>query len=298
MAGAAPGRRRVRIATRGSALARWQSVAVAGRLGSLDAALDCELLVVETTGDRRTDLPITEIGGQGVFVKEVQAAVLDGRAELAVHSAKDLPSLPTPGLVVAAYPERADPRDALVGTDLRGLGTGATVATGSVRRRAQLAAARPDLRLVELRGNIATRLQRVPPGGAIVVAVAGVARLGLADRVSEILDPGVMLPQVGQGALAVECRSDDRGTAELLAAIDDQVVRAEVDAERAFLACLGGGCDLPAGALARATAADLEIEALVAFPGAAPRRAKRRGPVADGEALGRALAAELLGGQR
>jgi len=284
----------VRIATRGSALARWQASAVAGRLGSADPDCDCELLVVETTGDRRFDLPIAEIGGQGVFVKEVQAAVLEGRADIAVHSAKDLPSLPTPGLVIAAFPERADPRDALVGADLAGLGTAGTVATGSVRRRAQLGFARPDLRFVDLRGNIATRLGRVPPGGAVVAAVAALVRLGFADRISQVLDPSLVLPQVGQGALAVECRSDDPATVAVLGEIDHPGIRAEVEAERAFLGCLGGGCDLPVGALARVAGADMEIEALVAFPGTAPRRGSRSGAAADGVRLGRDLAAELL----
>lgn len=298
MDGVPAGGPRLRIATRGSALARWQAAAVAGRLGLHHPDLDCELLVVDTTGDRRSDLPIAKIGGQGVFVKEVQAAVLDGRADIAVHSAKDLPSLPTPGLVIAAYPERADPRDALVGSDLGGLAPGATIATGSVRRRVQLALARPDLRFVDLRGNIATRMQRIPPDGAIVVAVAALARLGLTERVSQVLGRDVVVPQVGQGALAVECRSDDPDTAAVLAGIDDPVVRAAVEAERAFLACLGGGCDLPVGASARVAGGVIEIDALVAFPGAAPRRGRRRGPAAEGEALGRDLAAELVGDRR
>lgn len=235
---------RLRVATRGSGLARWQASWVARRLG------DAELLLVSTEGDRRRDLPIGSLGGRGVFVKEVQQAVLDGRADLAVHSAKDLPAIDVNGLVVAAVPERADPRDVLVGSALAALGPGATVATGAPRRRAQLAWRRPDLTFGELRGNIETRLERIPAGGALVVALAALERLGLGDRASEVLATDVMLPQGGQGALALECRSDDEATRRLLAAIDHEPSRLCLAAERAFLAALGGGCDVPAGALA------------------------------------------------
>jgi len=236
----------VRIATRGSRLARWQSERVAGRLG-----VETELVLVSTLGDRRTDVPIWTIGGTGVFVKEVQQAVLDGRADLAVHSAKDLPSRTAAGLRLAAVPERADPRDALVGRRLDEIPTGGQIGTGSVRRRAQLAAARPDLSFGSLRGNIETRLSKAAEFDAVVIAVAALERLGLTDEIAETLDPGVVLPQVGQGALAVECRDDDQETLNLLAAIDDTSAHAAVDAERAFLRCLGGGCDLPCGALAQ-----------------------------------------------
>lgn len=284
----------MRIATRGSSLARWQAESVAAWLRGARPELSCELVVIETTGDRRQDLPIPELGGQGVFVKEVQAAVLDGRADLAVHSAKDLPSLSTPGLLIGAYPERDDPRDALVGAALADLAPGATIATGSVRRRVQLAAARPDLSFADLRGNIATRLQRVPLGGAVVVAVAALVRLELADRIAEVLEPAVVLPQVAQGALAVECREDDAGALELLAAIDDPAVRVPVEAERAFLARLGGGCDLPVGALATVDGDRLHIEGLVASADGVPHRDRRSGPAGAGEVLGRDLAAGLL----
>ena len=241
----------LRIATRGSALARWQAEEVSRLLRAANPACQVELVVVDTVGDRRQDVPVWEMGGQGVFVKEVQTAVIEGRADLAVHSAKDLPSAPAPGLILAALPCRADPRDAVVGVSLADLGAGAVVATGSVRRRAQLASLRPDLTFTGLRGNIATRLERVPAGGAVIVALAALQRLGLADRATEILDPTVMLPQVGQGAIAVECRADDPDTAAALATIDDRAVHVAVAAERGFLAHLGGGCDLPVGAYAR-----------------------------------------------
>ncbi|HZQ85115.1 MAG TPA: hydroxymethylbilane synthase [Acidimicrobiales bacterium] len=233
----------MRAATRGSPLALRQTELVAALLG-----VPVETVVVETAGDQRRDVPIREIGGRGVFVKEVQAAVLDGRADFAVHSAKDLQSTPTEGLVIGAVPEREDPRDALVGNTLEGLAPGARVATGSARRLAQLAARRPDLTFAELRGNIGTRIDKASQFGAVVVAYAALRRLGRADEATEVLEPAVMLPQVAQGALAVECRADDADTLARLTAIEHAPTRAAVDAERAFLAELGGGCDLPVGA--------------------------------------------------
>jgi hydroxymethylbilane synthase len=200
-----------------------------------------------------------------VFVKEVEQAVLDGRADVAVHSAKDLPSAVPAGLVLAAFPERGDARDALVGTPLVDLPTGGLVGTGSVRRRAQLAALRPDLGFAELRGNIPTRLEKADRFDAVVLAAAALDRLGLGDRIAERVDPGALLPQVAQGALAVECRTDDAATRELLAGIDDARVRAAVTTERAYLAELGGGCNLPCGALAAADDdGTVRLEALLA----------------------------------
>lgn len=233
----------LRLATRGSPLARWQAEWVAAALGGAS-----ELVVVDTVGDRRQDVPLTVIGGQGVFVKEVQAAVLDGRADAAVHSAKDLPSVTAPGLWLAAVGQRGDPRDALVGTTLADLPIGGEVATGSVRRRAQLAHLRPDLAFAELRGNIGTRLAKAAGVDAIVVAAAALHRLGLADRIAEALDPELIVPQVGQGAIAVECRAGDDATRKRLAALDHPLTHRAVVAERAFLAMLGSGCTLPVGA--------------------------------------------------
>lgn len=249
----------IRIATRGSALARWQAEHVAALLGG-----DVELVVVSTTGDRRRDVPIHAIGGQGVFTKEVQDAVLDGRADVAVHSAKDLPSTTADGLLLASVPERADPRDALVGSTLDDLPTGATVATGSVRRRAQLAHARPDLAFVDLRGNMDTRLAQAANHGAVVVALAALIRLGLGGEVAEVLDTELMLPQVAQGALAIECRADDERSRARLAAIEHGPSRRAVDAERAFLAAIGSGCDLPVGALAAIVGDEVRLTALLA----------------------------------
>jgi hydroxymethylbilane synthase len=281
----------LRVATRGSALARWQAERVVQLLG-----VEAEYVIVSTRGDERRDVPIHTMGGTGVFVKEVEQAVLDGRADVAVHSAKDLPSETSPELVLAALPERGDPRDALVGRLLDEIPTGGRVGTGSVRRRAQLAARRPDLGFGELRGNIPTRLEKADGFDAVVLAAAALDRLGLADRIAERVDPSVVLPQVAQGALAAECRFDDDGTRELLAGIDDAAVRAAVTAERSYLAELGGGCNLPCGALAE-TGDDgsLRLEALLgSLDGRISLRARVEGhdPVAVGVEAARRLVDE------
>lgn len=283
---------KLRLATRGSPLARWQAAEVAGRLRAVHADLEVEAVVVDTAGDRRQDRPVWELGGQGVFVKEVQSAVLEGRADVAVHSAKDLPSTTADGLLLASVPVRADPRDALVGAALDDLPPGAVVATGSVRRRAQLAWLRPDLTFTSLRGNIATRLNRLPPGGALVMAAAALERLGLSPEPMEVLGVETLVPQVGQGAIAVECRADDRPVRELLDAIDDATAHLCVAAERAFLARLGGGCDLPVGAHCRS---DMRMDALLSsLDGRVMLRAAAAVDPAGADTIGSALAEELL----
>jgi hydroxymethylbilane synthase len=294
--------RPLRLATRGSPLAVWQAERVVGLLAATGRV--AELVVVDTEGDRRTDVPLARLGGQGVFVKEVQASVARGDADAAVHSAKDLPAsaeLTAPGLVLAAFPERGDPRDVLVGSCLDGLATGATVATGSARRRVQLANLRPDLTFADLRGNLGTRLSRVGGDGitAVVAARAALDRLGWSppDGMEvETLEPETMVPQVAQGALAIECRADDAATRASLGAIDDPAVRRRVEAERAFLAELGGGCTLPVGA--HAVPADdgsgmLVLTGMVAgADGHVVLRHEATGP--DGPALGRRVARYLL----
>jgi hydroxymethylbilane synthase len=281
---------RLRVATRGSRLARWQAEHV---VSLLDAGADAEYVIVDTVGDRSPEAELHRIGGQGVFVKEVQLALLEGRADIAVHSAKDLPASEADGLVLAAFPPRGDARDALVGRALADIPTGGHVATGSVRRRAQLANARPDVVFGPLRGNIETRLRKAEDFDAIVMAAAALERLSLADRIAEVLEPSVMLPQVAQGALAVECRADDASVRDRLAAIDDATARAEVTCERAFLAALGGGCDLPVGALARADAGEIDVDGLLAsLDGRIVLRAHAAGT--DPELTGRALASALL----
>jgi hydroxymethylbilane synthase len=276
----------VRIATRGSPLARWQAEHVGGLLRAADPSVEVELVVVDTQGDRRLDVPIWELGGKGVFAKEVQTAVLEGRADLAVHSAKDLPSGSVPGLVIAAVPERGDPRDALVGSTLADLPDGAEVATGSLRRQAQLAALRPDLRFVGLRGNMATRLAKASDHDAVVVAAVALDRLGLGGHIAERLSVDAVLPQVAQGALAVECRAGDTDLVTRLAAIEHAGSRRCVDAERAFLAELGGDCSLPAAAYATTTADGLVVEGrLLSVDG----RTVLRHRAGDGAAVARHL---------
>lgn len=281
----------LRLATRSSAQATAQSQAVADALMSAHPDLQVELVFVETLGDQRLDVPLHTIGGQGVFVKEVQRAVLAGHADIAVHSAKDLPSVTDDGLQLVAFTARRDARDALVGARLVDLAPGATVATGSVRRRAQLQAVRPDLRFVELRGNIHTRLSKLPDGGALVMAVAALQILGLTDRIAEALPLDTFVPAPGQGCVAIECREGDTATAALLAAVDHAPTRADVVAERAFLAELGTGCSLPVAA----HALDGVLHGFLAASDAdRPRHAARSVPLeGDRAAVAARLAREL-----
>jgi hydroxymethylbilane synthase len=291
----------LRLATRGSPLARHQTDLVASALRAAHPDLDIEVLVVRTQGDD-ISAPLDQIGGQGVFVTEVEAAVADGRADAAVHSAKDMTSTMAPGLVLAAVPPRADPRDGLVGGKLFSLPPGALVATGSARRRAQLAYLRPDLSFTEVRGNMERRVSRGEDGSvaAVVVAVAAMERLGWMHRLTDILDPLDVLPQAGQGAIAVQCRSSDEVTRSLLSAIDDAASHRAVRAERAVLAGLGGSCTVPVGAWAEvgpAAAAEPEllVHGLVASgDGRVVIRMSRRGrtPELVGAELARALLVE------
>jgi len=284
--------RTLRAATRGSPLAIWQTEHVAAQLHAIDPDLVVEPVVVDTHGDRRLDVPIWELGGKGVFAKEVQAAVLDGRADLAVHSAKDLPSISVPGLVIAAVPERGDPRDALVGSSLAGLPDGAEVATGSLRRQVELRRHRPDLRFASLRGNMQTRLAKAHEHDAIVVAATALDRLGLGEHIAERLDVATMLPQVAQAALAVECREDDADLRSLLASVEHGPTRRCVDAERAFLAELGGDCSLPAAAHAVLDGGALQVQAFLASPdGQVMHRHQATGPDAS---VGAAAARQLI----
>jgi hydroxymethylbilane synthase len=248
------GDRPLRLATRSSAQARTQAQAVADALTAATPNCSVELVFVETLGDRtqQDEVPLHTIGGQGVFVKEIQHAVLRGDADMAVHSAKDLPSTAADGLLLAAFCQRRDARDALVGATLADLPAGARVATGSVRRRAQLSVARPDLQFLELRGNIHTRLGKVPPGGAIVMAAAALDILDLSDQIADYLSPVTFVPSPGQGCVAIECRVDDDDMIERLRAVDHRPSRRAVEVERAFLAELGSGCSLPVGAHAAA----------------------------------------------
>jgi hydroxymethylbilane synthase len=256
-------------------------------------------VIVETIADRRLDISIESMGGKGVFVKEVQEAVLDGRADLAVHSAKDLPAVGVDGLVLASITERADPRDVLVGARYESLPIGAHVATGAQRRRAQLAFHRPDLRFSELRGNIATRLAKAAAFDAIVMAKAALDRLepelrasGNMPEIVDVLDPAVMTPQVGQGALAVECRAGD-DVIRRLVAIEHAPSRRAVDAERAFLAELGGDCNLPAGAYATLVSDEIQITGVLCAPNQ-PMLVKETRLGRDPQLVGRLVARNLI----
>jgi hydroxymethylbilane synthase len=274
----------------------WQAEHVARLLRQEVPGLEVELVGMTTEGDRRTDRPLAEIGGKGVFAKEVQAAVQEGRADLAVHSAKDLPARTPEGLVIAAVPPRGDPRDALVGRALQDIPEGGVVATGSARRRVQLAGLRSDLRFAELRGNMATRLAKAADFDAVVVAAVAMQRLGWSEHLAEVLAEDVMVPQVGQGALAVEARADDPATLELLAALDHEESRRRVAAERAFLEELGGDCTLPAGAHA-VVRPDGSLEIVGVLGGLVDeplRRADLRG--GDPAEVGRRLAEALRDG--
>jgi hydroxymethylbilane synthase len=246
----------VTLATRGSPLARCQTDLVADALRAARPGLRVEVLVVRTQGDA-SNQPLDQIGGQGVFVTEVEQAVAEGRADAAVHSAKDLPSIMPDHLTLAAVPERGDVRDGLVGCTLADLPPGGLIATGSARRRSQLANLRPDLIFTDLRGNMDRRVSRGEDGSvsAVVVAVAALERLGWQHRLTDVLEPTDVLPQAGQGAIAVQCRVDDDLTKTLLGSIDHEPSHRAVRAERAVLAALGGNCTLPVGAWAE-TATD------------------------------------------
>jgi hydroxymethylbilane synthase len=289
----------LRLATRGSPLALRQTELVSELLRAAHPGLKVEPIVVRTQGDRDATSPLDQIGGQGVFVTEVEAAVADGRADAAVHSAKDMPSVMPDGFVLGAVPPRADPRDGLVGATLAGLPAGGLVATGSARRRAQLAALRPDLVFTDLRGNMARRVAVVEEGNvsAVVIAVAAMERLGWMDKVRDVLDAVDLLPQAGQGAIAVQCRGADAPTLELLAAIDHEPSHRALRAERAVLATLGGNCSLPVGAFAESAESGgrLVVSGLLASgDGHTVIRLTRTGD--DPEAVGAAVARALLEG--
>jgi hydroxymethylbilane synthase len=282
------------IASRGSQLALWQARWVEAQLAALGHA--CRIEIIKTTGDKITDVPLAKVGGKGLFTKEIEEALLDGRADLAVHSLKDLPTELPEGLALAAVPPREDPRDALVGTRLADLPLGARVGTSSLRRAAQLRKVRPDLQVESVRGNLDTRLRKLDQGqyDAILLAAAGLKRLGWADRIAEILNPAVMCPAVGQGALAIETRAAGNGF-EACAPLDDAATHAAVSAERAVLASLGGGCQVPIGAHATVANGQLRLMAVVASPdGAELIRAEAEGAADCAVALGRALGGELL----
>jgi hydroxymethylbilane synthase len=282
------------IASRGSQLALWQARWVESQLSG--AGHPCRIEIIKTTGDKITDVPLAKVGTKGLFTKEIEEALLDGRADLAVHSLKDLPTELPAGLVLAAVPEREDARDAIVGRRLANLAAGARVGTSSLRRAAQLRKIRPDLVIESVRGNLDTRLRKLDDGQyeAILLAAAGLKRLGWADRIAEILPPEVMCSAVGQGALAIETRASGAGF-EAVRLLDHAPTRAAVLAERGVLGALGGGCQVPIGAHATMSGDTVKITAVVASPdGTELVRAESEGPATDAEAIGQRLGAELL----
>jgi len=282
------------IASRGSQLALWQARWVERELTA--RGHQCRIDIIKTTGDKITDVPLAKVGTKGLFTKEIEEALLDGRADLAVHSLKDLPTELPAGLVLAAVPEREDPSDALVGRRLADLPAGARVGTSSLRRAAQLRSRRPDLAVESVRGNLDTRLRKLDEGryDAILLAAAGLKRLGWADRIAEILPPEVMCSAVGQGALAIETRSSGPAL-DACRALNHSPTHAAVTAERGVLAALGGGCQVPIGAHAEVAGDRLRLTAIVASPdGSRVVRAESEGPLSEAAHLGRALGETLL----
>lgn len=290
----------LRLGTRGSPLALWQAKHVASRLEGLHPGLQVELVLIKTGGDQIASVPISQVGGKGIFVKEIEDALLAGEIDLAVHSSKDLPTEQPDGLVLAAFLERHDPRDSLLsvqGCEVDDLPEGTVVATGSPRRRCQILHRRPDLRMTLVRGNVDTRVRKLREQqfGAMVLAVAGIERLGITAVPYRPIATEICLPAVGQGVVAVETRASDGATRTAVKPLCDAATTAAVEAERAFLRRLGGGCLAPAAAYARVADGGVRIDAIVGDPdGRRLLRQHVEGDAARGEELGEALAASLL----
>jgi hydroxymethylbilane synthase len=283
------------IGSRGSQLALWQARWIQSRLEALGH--ECRLEIIHTTGDKITDVALSKVGTKGLFTKEIEEALLEGTIDVAVHSLKDMPTELPAGLTLAAIPEREDPRDALVGRTLFELPQRAHIGTSSLRRAAQLRALRPDLEVENIRGNLDTRLRKLDEGkyDAIVLASAGLRRLGWENRIAELLNPEVMCPAVGQGALAVETRDDSGSAYQIATSLDYSESRIAVTAERAVLAALGGGCQVPIGALATVDAGSIYIRAIIVSPdGSQVIRKQASGPIVEAAALGQALGEQLL----
>jgi len=286
----------LRIGTRGSLLAKWQAESIRKRVFAA-AGVEAEIVIIKTAGDRMQQAPLTQIGGKGIFIKELEEALLEESIDLAVHSVKDIPTDTPSRLMFPAVCRRDDVRDCLVGSTLANLRQGARVGTSSLRRQAQLLHIRPDLDMRDLRGNVDTRLRKVESGEyeAVLLAKAGLDRLGVSQRVSEILSPDVCMPAAGQGAIAVECRLKDTETADILAPLDDAETRTAIIAERALLAALQGGCQVPLGAWARIERGELVLEACVcSVDGAQYVKQRATAPPDQAAALGEHMARLLI----
>lgn len=290
----------VGVGTRGSLLARTQTQWVVDQLQALSPAAQFSTEIYKTQGDKVLDVALSQIGGKGLFTKELEDALLAGQIDLAVHSLKDMPTELPQGLMLGCTPPRVDARDVVITADGKGLldlPAGAQVGTSSLRRVAQLRAVRPDLEFVSVRGNVDTRLRKLAEGqvAALVMAAAGLHRAGFADRITQYLDPEVCLPAVGQGALVVEIRRGDSDTARLVALLHDEPTAQAVAAERAFLARLQGGCQIPCGAYARITGEQVHLAGLIASTdGKTVLRSEVQGRISEAGRLGEALADELL----
>jgi hydroxymethylbilane synthase len=293
-------RHTIRVGTRGSALARRQTDIVIQSLQDYDPSVSFSVEIIKTQGDEHPDVEFSQLSTQGVFVRRIEAALLAGEIDLAVHSFKDMPSVPTPGLTIGAFLPREDPRDALVASDgltLAGLPTGSSVGTGSPRRQALLRSVRPDLDVRSVRGNVDTRLRRVTEGDldAVILAMAGLRRLGLDERVTEALDPRIFVPAAGQGIIAVQGRSDDRRTQDLLAKVDDRETRIAALTERAVAVAIDAGCQTPFGVFGLVDGSTLHLDAFIAPGDRRPLiRVSRQGPVDDGAGIGTEVGQTLL----
>lgn len=290
----------IRIATRESPLALWQAYHVRDRLLALGEGLSVELVPMTTQGDQLLGSPLSAVGGKGLFVKELEQAMLEGRADIAVHSMKDVPAQQPEGLCLSAFLAGEDPRDAFVSNrygSLAELPQGAHVGTSSLRRQTQLRALRPDLAISPLRGNVGTRLRKLDEGGydAILLAAAGLIRLGLHERIRESLDVDAFVPAIGQGIVGIECRTEDAATRAILDRLHDEPSTQRLTAERALNARLGGACQVPVAGHARIASGELHLKAVVGDPnGPQMVRDEIRGPVDQAAALGNALAERLL----
>jgi hydroxymethylbilane synthase len=289
------------IGTRGSKLALWQAEWVKSQIEAQNPSLKVELLKIKTTGDKILDVPLAQVGGKGLFVKEIEESLLRGESDLAVHSMKDMPTMLPDGLHIGAILIREDPRDAFITKDgkgsLKGLPEGANVGTSSLRRSCQLLSARPDLKITSLRGNLDTRLRKLDEGqfDAIILAAAGVRRLGFEERITETLDTTLSLPAIAQGAVGIECRAGDEFINSLIGPLNHAETATCVGAERALLKRLEGGCQVPIAAHAVLNDGSLTIEGLVgSVSGDTIIRDRREGSPEEAEALGVALAEELL----
>jgi hydroxymethylbilane synthase len=279
------------IGSRGSKLALWQANHIAAKLTLQGHSTRIE--IIQTTGDKITDVALNKVGTKGLFTKEIEEALLAGEIDLAVHSAKDMPTDLPGGLILSAFPEREDPRDAVIGE----MPQGAIVGTSSLRRAAQLKSIRHDVDIRDLRGNVDTRLRKQAEGqyNAIILAAAGLIRLGWQDRISKYLDPAEFVPAVGQGALAIETRDDDGAGHQAAAEMDDPATRARLLAERAALRALGGGCQVPMGAHAIVEAGVIKIHGIVvSLDGRSAIRAEAQGPAGEAETVGNELGEKLL----